>query len=255
MTRGLMVGWLTLLISGVALGQASAKSASPAFDVASIKVNNESQREGSGPPRITGVHVEPGAVTMRRLSLMDYIRWSFRLSAGQVAGPGWLNTQRFDIVAKAAGPVPETQLRLMMQTLLADRFKMAFHRETKQMTVYNLVEAKGGTKCKAAAEDGEISLTAAQGGTATIQRATFAQIADVLSDMFQQPVVDRTGLKGRYTCNLDVRPYQPEPGQQVDPIGLITTALREQFGLKVETKKTAVELVVVDHLEKMPTAN
>jgi uncharacterized protein (TIGR03435 family) len=212
-------------------------------------------RKMMGPPRLAGIHIEPGAVTMQRLSLMDYIRWAFQVSAGQVSGPAWLNEQRFDIIAKASGPVPEAQLRLMVQSLLAERFKMTFHHETKQLTVYNLMEAKGGTKCKTAAGEGEIGFAPQPDGPASIQRASFAQVADLLSDIVQQPVVDETGLKGRYNCTLDPRPYQPEPGQQPDMIGILTLMLREQFGLRVEQKKTAMDVVVIDHMEKTPTDN
>ena len=262
MIRGTVVGCLTLLVSCAVFGQAhapapsrrSAPPDSPAFDVASIKPNNEVSGS-DGPARLVGIHVAPGTLTMRKVSLMDCIRWSFQLSAGQVSGPSWLGGPRFDIVAKAAGPAQEAQLRVMLQTLLADRFKMTFHRESKQLTVYNLLEAKGGVKCKSAEGEGEVLVAPSQPGMATIQRATFAQAADFLSDLFQQPVVDRTGLKGRYNCTMDFRSYVPESGQQVDPIGLIVAALREQFGLKVEARKTVLDVVVVDHMEKAPTQN
>jgi uncharacterized protein (TIGR03435 family) len=253
MTRFPIVGFLTLLVCA-ALAQTAAKSATPAFDVASIKPNPD-PFDKDGPARLVGIHVGPGTLTMKHVSLMDCIRWSFQLSAGQVSGPNWLGGPRFDIVAKASGPAAEAQLRLMMQTLLAERFKMTFHRETKQLTVYNLLEAKGGVKCKSAEGPGDVVVQPSQPGVAAIQRATFAQAADFLSDLFQQPVVDKTGLKGRYNCNMDVRAYVPDPSTPVDAIGLISAVLKEQFGLKVEAKKTPMELVVVDHLEKTPTAN
>jgi uncharacterized protein (TIGR03435 family) len=253
MTRATILSYLTLLVPAAAFGQAHTLTP-PAFDVASIKPNGD-MSGNNGPARLVGIHAGSNALTMRRVSLMDCIRWAFQLSAGQVSGPSWLSNQRFDITAKAAGPATEAQLRLMMQSLLAERFKMTFHRESKQLTVYNLLEAKGGIKCKVAEGDGEVTVTPSQAGTATIQRATIAQAADFLSDMFQQPVVDRTGLKGRYNCSMDFRGYVPDPGQPVDPMSLITTALREQFGLRVDAKKMAMDIVVVDHIEKAPTAN
>jgi uncharacterized protein (TIGR03435 family) len=90
---------------------------------------------------------------------------------------------------------------------------------------------------------------------ATIQRANISLIADLLSDQLGQPVINRTGLKGRFTCTADPRPYMPDPSQPVDPMSMIFTLLQEQFGLKLEAKKEPVDMVIVDHMEKSPTAN
>jgi uncharacterized protein (TIGR03435 family) len=251
MDRAPLVVCLTLLLPCAALGQASA----PSFDVASIKPNHEVRaREGPGPPQLDAIHVEPNGVTMRGVSLMSCIRWAFEVSAAQVSGPEWLRSEHFDIAAKAAGPGSDAELRRMFQGLLADRFKLAFHRETKQMAVYNLLEAKGGIKCKSEEGGGETVLTG-RGGIATIQRANISLIADLLSDVVGQPVINRTGLKGRFTCTADPRPYAPDPSQPIDAVSMIMTLLQEQFGLKLEAKKEPVEMVVIDHVEKTPTAN
>ena len=140
--------WPAILLAVAAFGQASAPSPAPAFDVASVKLNTaEIARErGALPRRATAVHVEPGAVTIRQLSLMDCIRWAFQLSRKQVSGPDWLNFTNVDIAAKAAGPVPEAELRRMLQTLLVDRFKITLHRETKELTAYTLGLKLASTK-------------------------------------------------------------------------------------------------------------
>jgi uncharacterized protein (TIGR03435 family) len=244
---------ILLFLVCAAFGQA----ASPAFDVASIKLNTaEVQRErGALPRRATAVHVEPGAVTIRQLSLMDCIRWAFQLSRKQVVGPDWLNTANVDVAAKAAGPVPEAELRRMLQTLLVDRFKIASHRETKELAVYTLAEAKGGIKCKPEEADGEIQLTPGRGGVLSLQRVTVSQIADLFTDVLDQPLIDQTGLKGRYTCTLDPRASQPEPGQEDDKGAMIIAGLQQQFGLKVEQKKAPMEVLIIDHIEKMPAEN
>jgi uncharacterized protein (TIGR03435 family) len=248
-----MVCLLTLLI-GAVLGQAQAKPV--AFDVASVKPNNQTvRRDGPGPPPLDNIHVEPDGVTMRAVTMMACLKWAFEVSAGQITGPEWLRSEHFDIAAKASGPTSDADLRRMMQTLLADRFKLVVHRETKQMSVYNLVEAKGGIKCKSDEGDGEASLAPGRGGLATIQRANISLIADLLSDQLGQPVINRTGLKGRFTCTADPRPYVPDPSQPIDPMSFLFTLLQEQFGLKLEAKKEPVEMVIVDHLEKSPTAN
>jgi uncharacterized protein (TIGR03435 family) len=257
MTRIPIVGFLTLLTCG-ALGQAPAQTVAKSlvFDVASIKVNNQTiRRDGPSPPQLDAIHVEPDGVTMRAITMMACIKWAFEVNAGQITGPEWLRSEHFDIAAKASGLTSDGQLRQMMQALLADRFKLAVHRETKQLSVYNLVEAKGGIKCKPEEGDGEAVVTPARGGVATIQRANLSLIADLLSDELGQPVINQTGLKGRFTCTADPRPYVPDPSQPIDRLSMIITLLQEQFGLKLEAKKQAVEMVIVDHLEKTPTAN
>jgi uncharacterized protein (TIGR03435 family) len=252
MTRIPIVGFLTLLVC-TAFGQPKPV----AFDVASIKPNNSVKvgRDGPGPPQLDAIHMDPDGVTMRAVTMMACIKWAFEVSAGQITGPEWLRSEHFDIAAKASGPTTDAQLRRMMQALLADRFKLAFHRETKQLSVYNLTEAKGGIKCKSEEGDGEAVVTPARGGVATIQRANISLIADLLSDQLGQPVINRTGLKGRFTCTADPRPYVSDPSQPVDPLSMIFTLLQEQFGLKLEAKKEPVEIVIVDHMEKSPTAN
>jgi len=258
MTRLPMFCFL-MLVACATLGQAPAPTAakSVAFDVASIKPNTNVKvgRDGSGPPQRDAIHVGPDGVTMRGVSLMVCIKWAFEVSAAQISGPDWLRSEHFDIAAKAPGPAPDAELRKMMQVLLADRFKLVVHRETKQMSVFNLIEAKGGIKCKSEEGDGETVVTPARSGVATLQRANISFIADLLSDQLGQPVINRTGLKGRFTCTADPRPYVPDPSQPVDPTSMIFTLLQEQFGLKLEARKEPVEIVIVDHIEKAPTAN
>src|SRR5258708_5912992 len=149
MTRFPMACFLTLVVCAT-FGQAPAPTAakSLSFDVASIKPNNNVKvgRDGPGPPQLDTIHVGSDGVTMRGVWLMVGIKWAFQGSAAQISGPDWLRSEHFDIVAKAAGTASDAELRKMMQLLLADRLKLVVHRETKQMSVFNLIEAKGGIK-------------------------------------------------------------------------------------------------------------
>jgi uncharacterized protein (TIGR03435 family) len=234
----------------VALAVCPATAATVSFDVASVRVSQAGGRREN-------IHVSPDTVTMRNVSLKSCIGWAYHVMDYQVSGPDWLGSQRYDIVAKAAGPAPEDDLRTMMQALLADRFKVESHRQTKEMSAYILVPGKGGPKVHESQTDGPPSIQPDRSRmTVAVQRGQISQLVDVLSNFFHAPVIDETGLKGRYDLTVNVAKYLPQAGDAPpDPLSLIATALQEELGLKLESRKTAVDLVVIDHAEKTPTEN
>ncbi len=132
----------TLVFIGLA---ALADPNPPAFDVASIKPNQMGNAGGEKSER-ENITVSPEGVMMRNVSLRSCLRWAYDVKDFQISGPGWLASEKYDIAAKTAPPTSAGQLRLMMQTLLADRFKLALHRETKDLPVYALVVGKNGPK-------------------------------------------------------------------------------------------------------------
>jgi len=89
----------------------------------------------------------------------------------------------------------------------------------------------------------------------SLQHVTVSQIADLFTDVLDQPLLDQTGLKGRYSCTLDPRVNQPEPGQEGDKSAMVIAGLQQQFGLKVEQKKAPLEVLIIDRIEKMPAEN
>ena len=95
---------------------------------------------------------------MRNVRLTSCIKWAYSVQDYQISGPGWLNTERFDIIAKAEGPAPDNQLRSMLQALLAERFKLALHRQTKELAAYALTIGKNGHKLHPSESDGPTSL-------------------------------------------------------------------------------------------------
>lgn len=122
---------------------AAADTSSPAFDVASVRVNNS-----PGRPRTT-IQFSPDTLTMRQVSLWLSLRWAYGADDPQIAGPDFLHgPPLFDIAAKASGSVPENQMRLMLQTLLGERFHLTVHHEKKEMTVMALLVAKGGPRVR-----------------------------------------------------------------------------------------------------------
>ena len=191
------------------------------------------------------------------VSLADVIAQSYRVQHTQIAGPGWLDSQRFDILAKIPADVPKDRIPDMLQSLLADRFRLQLHRETRELPVYSLSLAKSGPKLPKADSSGGLSINDGRGRSRVTGRVTLAWFADFLSQRLDRPVQDQTGLEGVYTVNLEwVRDSadvnSPAPS---DAGASLFTALQEQLGLRLVAAKGPVEVLVVDRLEKTPTEN
>ena len=149
----------------------------------------------------------------------------------------------------------------MLRALLAERFKLAFHRQTKEMSAYVVTVGKNGHKLRPSEGPGPARLSS-KGMAASAEQATVAEMTELLTTPLRAPVVDETGLKGRFDFNLDVSPYisevltkRPQGDSIPDLIALGITAIQEQLGLKVDSRKVPVEILVIDHVEKIPTEN
>jgi uncharacterized protein (TIGR03435 family) len=253
---------LTLVAaSSAAFGQPS-DTPLPSFDVASVKASPS----GAGGERRMrqNIQVSPGTVTMHSASLKSCIAWAWHVFDYEVNGPDWLDSQRYEIAGKAAGAATEDQLRLMMQGLLQERFKLAIHRQTKELAAYVLVPGKNGPKVQESKTEGETSIEPNQRQmSVTIQRAPVSQLVEMLSNVLRAPVVDQTGLKGRYDLTVNIAKYAADmaaqgkslDGAPADPLTLISMVLQEELGLKLEAKKMPLDLVIVDHAEKAPVEN
>jgi uncharacterized protein (TIGR03435 family) len=251
-----------LLAATAAFGQ-SADPPAPAFDVASVKVGQPATGGGERGRR-DNIQVSPGTVTMRNVNLKTCIRWAYHVTEYQVTGPAWLDSERFEIAGKAAGPAADDQLRLMMQSLLQERFKLAFHRQTKEIAAYVLVVGKNGPKVQESKTEGESSIDVNQRAmSVSVQRTPVSQMIDLMTNVLRAPVIDNTGLKGRYDLTLNVAKYAADMAAQgksmdsapADPAALISLVLQEELGLKLEAKKLPLELLIVDHAEKVPVEN
>src|ERR1019366_4255433 len=177
---------LILFAATAAFGQSAD---APAFDVASVKVSPPGPVPGDHRRR-DNIQVSPGTVTMRGISLKGAIRWAWHVTEFQVTGPDWLDSERYEIAGKAAGPATEEQLRLMMQSLLQERFKLALHRQTKELSAYVLVVGKNGGEASIDINQRQLSVS--------VQRAPVSQLIDLMSNVLRAPVIDMTGLTGRY---------------------------------------------------------
>jgi uncharacterized protein (TIGR03435 family) len=249
-----------------AAAAAAFAQAPPAFDVASIRVTAPGNREGGGMKRDmkTGalVTISPDSVSIRNSTLRSITCWAYHVFDYQIKGPDWIGGERYDVMAKTAQPVAEEQLRRMMQTLLADRFKMVTHPESKEMQAYLLQIAKGGIKVKESTSgEGDMDVEPNQQKMqVTVRRAGISQLIDVLGNVFRAPIVDQTGLKGKYDATFDMMKYMAEMrptdgGAPPDPQAIVIRGLQEELGLKLEPKKMAVDLVVIDKAEKVPAEN
>jgi uncharacterized protein (TIGR03435 family) len=249
---------------------ASAVAQKPAFDVASVKINQQYQPE-NGRTWEPQIDVKPGIVSMRNVSLVSLIKWAYRVQRYQIIQPsgleikrggsgGYTDTARYDLLAKCDRPVPEDEMRPMLQTLLAERFHLTLHRETRTLPVLAIVEVKGGHKMRPSqlekVEDGRQDPKFGH----IVRGASIEEIATEFSDAhdWDAAVIDGTGLKGRFDFEIDIRKYVPQmkPGDPPpDVLSIVQEALTHEIGLKLEARKVPIEVLVIDRLEKVPVEN
>jgi uncharacterized protein (TIGR03435 family) len=288
----------------------------PTFDVASIK---PAPPPGPGRGMMMGMNggpgsKDPGLYRCNNCNLAMLLAQAYNVKHYQLSVPSSFENERFNISAKVPDWATKEQFRLMLQNLLADRFKLAIHREQKEMQMYDLVVVKGGLRIKeaveepakdAAADDPPSSPLAGRGGRGPnldkdgypvipkgcngcimvvgggkarmhLEKETMQGFADMLADQQSRPVTDATGLKGKYdfdvTFDMDRMgmgrggPPPPSGGGAASggdaplsadsELGVpLAGAIQSQLGLKLESKKGQVEMIVVDHAEKVPTEN
>jgi len=240
-----------VLLGLLALGLLPAQ---PAFEAASVKRNTTPDPGRQGALFRDHIAATEGRVTLRNVTLQSCIKWAYGLQDPQIAGPDWIRSERYDVVAKASGPATEEQLRAMLKSLLAERFRLAAHMETRTLSAVELAAGKQAPRLRESDAPGAGAIRAA-GGRIVAERATMAELAAALSDPLRAPVVDRTGLPGRYDFTLDFTSFVPEPGQTVDELSATVAVVRRQLGLELRPRKLPVPVLVVDRAEKSPAEN
>ena len=277
--RGLRRLLAAFLYIGLAYGQTG--DVHPAFEVASVKPSPPPGPDRSGVRLVKGGpgSTDPGSATFTNLDLFSLVTMAYGIEAFQLSGPSWLSTTRFDITAKIPPGTTREQYRLMLQNLLAERFKLVFHRDGKEGPVYDLVVGKNGPKLTESAAD-----DTATAGDGSLQPAPMApslprgyspvgpvsvsflkcpmeQFIARLSSLVGQPVTNATGLNGKY----DIKFSYSLPGLQTGNVSetasatnsppTIFDALQEQLGLKLVPRKGSIDMFMIDHIEKIPTGN
>jgi uncharacterized protein (TIGR03435 family) len=271
------VGWAAFGVPAFAQG-AAADAKLLTYDVVSVKVN----KSGPGMMRIMN---QPDRYAATNVGLKMIIQNAYGLKMPDLISglPGWADSAAFDIEAKmdaetiaALKAMPKEQAdeqrRLMMQAMLADRFKLKAHLETKEVPIYSLVIAKGGFKLKDADPnntypggirgfDGvsHAGMMSMSRGKLTAQAIPMSNLAGNLTLQVHRLVVDNTGLKGKYDLTLQWTPDDMSGGHDnaaaaPDSGPTIYTALQEQLGLRLDSTKGPVDTVVVDHVE-LPSEN
>lgn len=284
------------------------KAAAPlAFEVASIKPAEplSAERMMAGQQHISA-DVDAARVNFSDLSLAELIRAAYRVKLYQISGPDWMTTTRFDVVAKLPEGAKTDQVPEMLRTLIEERFHLVLHNSSKEMPVYALVVGKDGSKLKESTPDEVTDKTGAAAGASStagggrrgegispmttsgpqgsstmsagpngmhvnLTNMTMASMIDWLSRFTDRPVVDQTGLTGRYDLVLDVSrdemlnaarsagmaidAARRAPEGATDPGGDSVFGSLQKAGLKLEPRRLPLTLLVVDRLDKTPTGN
>jgi uncharacterized protein (TIGR03435 family) len=236
---------IALFAAGAALGHP--QDARPTYEAASVKLNTSGSVGSSS-------RGSKGQVVFTNQTLKRLIERAYTVKPFQVVGPGWIENVSFDIAAKYPPDSKDDDRSLMLRTLLEDRFRLAVHRTTKEMPGFALVVAKGGFKLKPVEPGG--SSTDSNGGrvrTLTAKKTSMAQVADFVARTLGETVVDQTGIDGAY--DFDLRWTTDDQNPDAAPAPTLFIALQETLGLRLQPQKVPVELLVVDHVERVPTEN
>lgn len=234
----------------------------PAFEVASIKP--------SDPASTLAIQRSGYHLATVNTSLLFLIAWAYDIHRDLIFGqPGWLDSVHYDIVANAPGwdlrarrqPGELPPLQRMMQALLAERFKLSLHRETRQLPIYALVVARSGPKFglrEAPEVFGQNPFAGSGRGRLVGTEVNAAMLAKVLCDAAGRSVQDQTGLKGAFDFKLEWAPDELSAGPEGAAArtgASLFTAIQEQLGLKLEARKGPVEVLVIDRIERAPGEN
>jgi uncharacterized protein (TIGR03435 family) len=258
-------------ISFAVLLSFQAQAAKLAFEVASVKAS----APFTGGRVKLGMSLDPGRVTISGLPLKAVLAQAYEVKEQQLVAPDWMESSRFDIVAKLPEGTTKDQIPEMLQALLADRFKMTVHKESRLMPIYALVVGKAGAKLKNSDTDGNFNMMMTPKGRQMTGKASLDRFAELLSKTLDRPVVNLTELKGTYDIDLTWTPDETDtlnakmiartggamggPGEPRSSDGsdapTLFVALQETMGLKLEARKAPGEMIVVDHAEKIPIEN
>lgn len=270
-----VTGPLAIGLLSIPRAQAQQPAPMPAsFEVASVKLF-------PGYPPSSAL-IRSGGRIRWTTTLVGMVMYAYRIEAFQETGMAHVPYNFYTIDAETSPGATDDQVRLMVQSLLADRFKFQAHRETRQLPGYTLKPAKGGVKIKPTppgappeplpewfARGGEAKFKTIEGkilATAegigitaiTARRITIAQLVQTLEEQLRAPVLDQTGLTGQYyfafkSVRVDAPPNAASDAPILAPT--LFTALRESLGLQLEKQTIPVDMLVVDHVEKTPAEN
>jgi uncharacterized protein (TIGR03435 family) len=288
MIRHIVGSSLIVFASYTAFGQTAPR----AFEAASLKLTSSPDKDGRVMREMRGGpgSPDPGRFTFTNVTLKILVQQAYNLKEFQVEGPDWIDSVGYDLVATMPRGTTQEQAAEMLQTLLADRFKVTFHRERRQMPVMALVVGKNGPKMKEAEvpvlPEGEapppgkggpgIRMMMSPDGLRLAGSMTMAQLANTLTRRVGRPVVDQTELSKTYDVDITWMPDDRDgasmkmaaiahggaggpsgdsPHPASEPAPTLPQALDEKLGLKLEARKSSADMFILDHAEKSPVEN
>jgi len=263
---------LVLCMHGTTFAQATSKPLE--FEVASVRqaAPAGSQASSPGMARTTGagsVTVTSDRASYRDITLQSLLMRAYDLKPFQISGPAWIDNERYDIAAKIPDGAPTEDVPVMLQHLLAERFRMTLHSETKEHSGYILGIGKGGPKLIPAKNQNPASTGGFtikdNSAVLNLNGATMPRFVDYLSRLLGRPVIDSTGLPGKFDIALPVSmgvimPGAQETGADGSPVesdssfASLFTAIHD-LGLKLDSDKVPLKCIVVDKAQKIPTEN
>jgi uncharacterized protein (TIGR03435 family) len=222
------------------------------YEAASVKLNNS----GSGS---SSSHGSKGHIVFTNVSLKQLVERAYEVKPIQVTGPDWMENVRVDIMAKYPPDLKREDQPLMLRSLLEERFKLAVHHKSQDLPGYALVVAKSGFKLKPVDDAGGPS-TSSNGKnhvrTLTAKTTPMKQLADFLTRTLGEMVVDQTGIDGVYNFEMTWAEEDQKPDDATaDTAPSLFTALQETLGLRLKPEKVPADIIVVDHLERVPVEN
>jgi uncharacterized protein (TIGR03435 family) len=213
----------------------------PSFEAATVKVNS------SGPMASNGFSPSPGELRVVNCTLEQMIHAAFHVKSGALFGvSGWMASERYDVNGKTAIAASFDEELDMLRTLLIDRFQLRFHNETRQITTMALVTAKGGPKFQASKDEGRERITIGAGEISGIN-IPIGHLVSVLGSQLRRPVVNETGLTRSFDFSLK---WVPDDAADSTAGASLFTALEEELGLKLESRKGPAEVMVIDSAKR-----
>lgn len=225
--------------------------AQAAFDVASIRPSSQAvafERDGA-------IRIANGTLSMRDVTALTCIKWAYRVQQPQVIWKEKLDQVHYDITAKAPPGATVDQMRAMMQTLLAERFGLKFHRDHKEMDAFALTVSPRGLKMQLSSDPNAEAGHQNSDSGVIAHNFSMDDFVAYWADPLRAPLVDQTGLKGRYDFKIDFRAYVDEsPDIRPDPVDVTRRALEGELGLVIRKQKVVVPVLVLEAITP-PTAN
>jgi uncharacterized protein (TIGR03435 family) len=239
-----------LIAALVLLGAKAISAQEPAFEVASVKRGQSGGRERYPVLR-------NGTLIAENVPLKRLLAVAWGLTEVCISGPSWLESERFDIAAKAPGGTADTDLKPLLQSLLKERLGVVAHIETRETSALDMVALKEGIKLQLYDPAHPPGNQPNRGGSALTGVGTMAQIANMLTFAVRLPVIDKTGIEGRFSYFVSYAPLTARADTNAETSGPpdIFTAVEEQLGLRLKANREAVEFLVVEHAERVPTEN